>query len=247
MRFSLKRGWTSAGSSGKVSGDVSPFFQDRFPFRVSGFPEDCAFDRSTGVDRAGALLECVGCIRGRADVFSWTRLHSRMTRVKTCWNTGTVIHEQLFENWPEGTRPPHDAPLRLPDGGARGGDSGEGALDRAGAWISPLLALGVAAFLWFWAGTARAALPRSDALFLRCGPDSGPRDGAREAGSPIADLALHGGGARAEVALLLKPSKVGRCVAGRPGAWGSGFHSTNRWCWGCGGDFAGFWPGRASL
>jgi len=84
--------------------------------------------------------------------------YSRMTRVaRVLEHHGTVIHQHEFENWPDGTQPHTTAPFDYLTAGLAAGlqmfthDKGI-ALDLAGAWISPLLGMAVAAFLWFWGG-----------------------------------------------------------------------------------------------
>lgn len=82
--------------------------------------------------------------------------YSRMTRVqRIVEHPGSVIHRHEFENWPEGIQPHTTAPfddltaalsvgMRLfsPD-----------PVNLAGAWISVLLGVAMAAFLWVWMGS----------------------------------------------------------------------------------------------
>ena len=84
--------------------------------------------------------------------------YSRMTRVQRVFaHPGTVVHRQEFENWPEGTAPHTTAPFDYLTAGLAGalritGHEAQAALDLAGAFVSPLLAVAAAAFLWFWGG-----------------------------------------------------------------------------------------------
>lgn len=79
--------------------------------------------------------------------------YSRMTRARMCFeHRGLVVRRQQFENFPAGTTAHTTAPfdyaivglaiLLRPFSGR--------ALELAGAWISPVLALGGAWFLWWW-------------------------------------------------------------------------------------------------
>ena len=84
--------------------------------------------------------------------------YSRMTRVQRVYeHPGTVIHRHEFENWPDGTQPHTTAPFDDLTAGFAAllrpfAPSAQTALDWAGAWISPLLGVLTAAFLWFWGG-----------------------------------------------------------------------------------------------
>ena len=84
--------------------------------------------------------------------------YSRMTRVRqVVEHPGTVVREHDFENWPEGTHPHTTAPFdyltaALTFALRMGCRDSQLAMDRAGALISPLLAVAAAAFLWGWAG-----------------------------------------------------------------------------------------------
>ncbi len=90
--------------------------------------------------------------------------YSRMTRVQQVFeHPGTVVHRHAFENWPQGTQPHTTAPFDYLTAALAGGlrpftPDSQAALDRAGAWISPLLGVLTAAFLWFWGGRYRAAM-----------------------------------------------------------------------------------------
>ena len=87
--------------------------------------------------------------------------YSRMTRVQRIYeHPGTVIHRHEFENWPEGTQPHTTAPFDYLTAGLAGllrvyARGNQAALDLAGAWISPLLGVLTAAFLWCWGGRNR--------------------------------------------------------------------------------------------
>ena len=84
--------------------------------------------------------------------------YSRMTRVqRVLEHPGTVIHRHEFENWPEGTQPHTTAPFDYMTAGLAAAirvfkHDTQTALDLAGAWISPLLGVLTAGFLWFWGG-----------------------------------------------------------------------------------------------
>lgn len=92
--------------------------------------------------------------------------YSRMTRVqRVLAHPGSPVHAHEFENWPGGTRPHTTAPFDYLTAGlaavlrATGPASADAwtALDRAGAWVSPLLAVLTVAALWFGAGRGRTA------------------------------------------------------------------------------------------
>ncbi|MCX6967839.1 MAG: hypothetical protein NTZ46_08705 [Verrucomicrobia bacterium] len=90
--------------------------------------------------------------------------YSRMTRVQRVFeHPGTVVHRHAFENWPQGTQPHTTAPFDYLTAALAGGfrlfaPDSQTALDRAGAWISPLLGGLTAAFLWFWGGRNRGVM-----------------------------------------------------------------------------------------
>jgi len=87
--------------------------------------------------------------------------YSRMTRVQRVFeHPATVIHRHEFENWPEGTQPHTTAPFDYLTAGLAlklwvFTQNAQAALNLAGAWISPLLGVLTAAFLWFWAKRSR--------------------------------------------------------------------------------------------
>jgi hypothetical protein len=79
--------------------------------------------------------------------------YSRMSRVRLCWeHPGTIVRHHDFENYPEGTVPHTTAPFDYLIVALAVAMSAfaSGSLDFAGAWISPLLAVGGGIFLWFW-------------------------------------------------------------------------------------------------
>ncbi len=85
--------------------------------------------------------------------------YARMTRVRIiCEHFGRVLAAHDFENYPFGTQPHTTALFDYMIWALRGGlgmfSHGE-ALDRAGAWISPLLALAAVAAVGVWANLAR--------------------------------------------------------------------------------------------
>ena len=110
-----------------------------------------------------ALTASVRCWNAR-DVFVGDRVfftdadcYSRMTRVREMVDhPGTVVRHHEFENWPEGTRPHTTAPFDFLTAGLasalRCAVPADRALDLAGALVSPLLGIAMAAFLWGWSG-----------------------------------------------------------------------------------------------
>ena len=84
--------------------------------------------------------------------------YSRMTRVQRVYeHPGRAVHHHEFENWPEGTLPHTTAPFDYLTAGVALAlrpftPDAQAALDLAGAWISPLLGVLTAGFLWFWGG-----------------------------------------------------------------------------------------------
>ncbi|MEY5025008.1 MAG: hypothetical protein RLZZ244_536, partial [Verrucomicrobiota bacterium] len=96
--------------------------------------------------------------------------YSRMTRARMVSEApGRVIHHQTFENWPEGVWSHATAPMdylivgleRLVRWGwpraGRFSELGRESLDVAGALVSPLLGLGMVAFVFLWAAGLRRA------------------------------------------------------------------------------------------
>ncbi len=129
-----------------------------------------------------ALVVLVRCWNA-ADVFVAGRTffvdpdcYSRMTRVQSVLeHPGRVIHEHLFENWPEGVRPHTTAPFDYLTAGLAAairasGISSQTALDAAGAWISPLLGLLTAAFLWVWSGRIELSYRVAMLVFFAVNP-----------------------------------------------------------------------------
>jgi hypothetical protein len=103
--------------------------------------------------------------------------YSRMTRAKMVSGGQWIIRHHDFENWPEGITPHTTALLdwmivglkpvmavACKIGGARLADYRTQTLDLAGAFISPLLGVLTAAWLWWWAGRMR--LPFRVAMLL---------------------------------------------------------------------------------
>ncbi len=119
----------------------------------------------------------------RADVFHGGDVYflegdcySRMTRAKMVMEGHLVIRHHDFENWPAGTTPHTTAPLdwliagmsfafRPLDGGIP-----DRALELAGAWVSPLLAVGTALWMWWWAGRMRVPFRALMILFFAVSP-----------------------------------------------------------------------------
>lgn len=79
--------------------------------------------------------------------------YARMTRVRICAeHPGTILRHHDFENFPQGTTPHTTAPLDyviLLLAGLLKPFTSQ-ALDVAGAFVSPLLALALGWFLWWW-------------------------------------------------------------------------------------------------
>ncbi len=89
--------------------------------------------------------------------------YSRMTRVQRVYeHPGQPVHTHEFENWPEGTRPHTTAPFDYLTAGLAlafrpFSPDAAVALDRAGAWVSPLLAVLAGLALWLRGGRWRYA------------------------------------------------------------------------------------------
>ncbi len=102
--------------------------------------------------------------------------YSRMTRVKMVAEGNWIIRHHDFENWPAGTTPHTTAPMDWLIVGTsiafRPFSSGipDRALELAGAWISPLLALATMAWLWWWAGKMRVPFRGVMLLFFAVCP-----------------------------------------------------------------------------
>ena len=119
----------------------------------------------------------------RADVFHGGDVYfiegdcySRMTRAKMVGEGNLVIRHHDFENWPAGTSPHTTAPLDWLIAGSRVAfrPFAAGIPDRdielAGAWISPILAVATAAWLWWWAGRMRLPFRGLMILFFALSP-----------------------------------------------------------------------------
>ena len=79
--------------------------------------------------------------------------YARMTRVRMCAeHPGLVVRRHDFENFPQGTNPHTTAPLDylILASSLLIRPFTTGAIDFAGAWISPVLALLGGWFLWWW-------------------------------------------------------------------------------------------------
>ena len=89
--------------------------------------------------------------------------YARMTRARICFDRpGTIVRHHAFENFPAGTNPHTTAPLDyliVALSVAMGG-----ALDTAGAIVSPFLALVTGWFLWWW--SRRMQLPYRGAMLI---------------------------------------------------------------------------------
>lgn len=148
--------------------------------------------------------------------------YSRMTRVQRVYeHPGRPVHFHEFENWPQGTRPHTTAPFDYLTAAlalaCRGfSPSATVALDRAGAWVSPLLAVLTGMALWVRGGRGRYAAVAFFAVspILVHGLALGRPDHQSLALFCMA-VAL-----RAELALLEKPSRAWAIAGGL--AWGLG-------------------------
>ncbi|MEI6560657.1 MAG: hypothetical protein WCO68_01065 [Verrucomicrobiota bacterium] len=102
--------------------------------------------------------------------------YSRMTRVQRVYeHPSRVIHRHEFENWPEGTQPHTTAPFDYLTAGLALAlrpftPNAPAALDLAGAWISPLLGVLTAGFLWFWSGRRKLSYRLCMLFFFAVSP-----------------------------------------------------------------------------
>jgi hypothetical protein len=90
---------------------------------------------------------------GREVYFTDADCYSRMSRVRLCReHPGLIVRHHDFENYPEGTVPHTTAPFDYLIVALSVVTSffSSDALDLAGAWISPLLAVAGGISLWFW-------------------------------------------------------------------------------------------------
>lgn len=98
-------------------------------------------------------------------VFADGDCHSRMQRAAmVAEKPGTMVRTHEFENHPVGTTPHTTAPMDYLIAGMANFTASP---DIAGAWISPLLGLLCALFLWFWARRIGVE-PRWPMLVLFC-------------------------------------------------------------------------------
>lgn len=84
--------------------------------------------------------------------------YARMIRARICLeHPGTVVRRHDFENFPVGTSPHTTAPLDYIIAALAEAMTpfGSGALDLAGALVSPLIAIGLGVFLWWWSREMR--------------------------------------------------------------------------------------------
>jgi len=89
--------------------------------------------------------------------------YARMTRVRICFeHPGTIVRHHGFENFPAGTTPHTTAPFDYLIVAL--GVIVNGAIDLAGAIVSPVLALITGWFLWWW--SRRMRWPYRGALLL---------------------------------------------------------------------------------
>ena len=128
-------------------------------------------------------LTFVARTHNRADVFHGGDVYfiegdcySRMTRAKMVADGQLVIRHHDFENWPAGTSPHTTAPLDWLIAGSRflfrpfAGGVGDRDLELAGAWISPVLSVLTALWLWWWAGRMRLPFRGAMVLFFALSP-----------------------------------------------------------------------------
>ena len=128
-----------------------------------------AFIASLEVLILSALILATRCANyrdvfiGGETYFTDADCYARMTRVRICFeHPGTIVRHHAFENFPAGTTPHTTAPFDYLIAGL-GAISG-GAIDFAGAVVSPLLALLTGWFLWWW--SRRMRLPYGGGLLL---------------------------------------------------------------------------------
>lgn len=151
--------------------------------------------------------------------------YSRMTRVERVMMSGEAVRHQEFENWPEGVESHATAPLDFLTAALAWGLYGLGgglqqALDGAGAAISLLLGMAMAAFLWGWAGWMRLRYRGPLLLLFAFSPMlvHGTLLGRPDHQSLI--LLCMAVALGAEAALLKQPTRGWGMAAG--GAWGLG-------------------------
>ncbi len=90
---------------------------------------------------------------GQSVYFTDADCYSRMSRVRLCWERpGLVVRHHDFENYPEGTVPHTTSPFDylIVALAAVTSSFSSSALDLAGAWVSPVLAVAGGIFMWFW-------------------------------------------------------------------------------------------------
>jgi hypothetical protein len=129
------------------------------------------------------VLSFVARTHNREDVFHGGEVYflegdcySRMTRAKMVAQGELVIRHHDFENWPAGTTPHTTAPLDWIIAGSRffarpfSGGIEHRDLELAGAWISPLLGVFTALWLWWWAGRMRLPFRGVMVLFFALCP-----------------------------------------------------------------------------
>jgi len=111
--------------------------------------------------------------------------YSRMTRAKMITKSQWIIRHHDFENWPQGITPHTTAPLdwmivglkSVVDAVLKISGAGVAAyrvqsLDLAGAFISPLLGVLTAAWLWWWAGKLHLQFRAATVLMFALSPIS---------------------------------------------------------------------------
>ncbi len=90
---------------------------------------------------------------GQDVYFTDADCYSRMTRVRLCWeHPGTIVRHHEFENFPRGTSAHTTAPFdyAIVIAAVLITPFTANPVDTAGAWISPVVALAGALFLWWW-------------------------------------------------------------------------------------------------
>ena len=114
--------------------------------------------------------------------------YSRMSRVSLCWEyPGLIVRHHDFENYPEGTVPHTTAPFDYLIVALAVVSSffSSGPIDLAGAWISPVLAVGRRYFSLVLELAGWFPLPVARASSLCGEPDFGARNAAWPAGPSI--------------------------------------------------------------
>ncbi|MGC1481373.1 MAG: hypothetical protein WA771_12760 [Chthoniobacterales bacterium] len=136
--------------------------------------------------------------------------YSRMTRVQQVISQPfRRIAQHNFENFPTGTSPHTTAPFDLVIAGLAASITpfATNAIDLAGAWVSPVIALTLLTFLWCWMGRERIPFRFATLFLIAISP---PVVQAFKLGRPdhqSLTLALVTAGFVAEIMLRQRPSR----------------------------------------